>query len=124
MHPSVVAIDKTLRDLEFDHVKAIVRQHASCSLGEKAVDALVPIADGEAIADAMDEVREAMKFLNVHGRFSLGGVRDLAPLIARAKESSALDGESFAVVLNTIEGTLQVQETLIENRFCRGLPSE
>ena len=115
MLPSVVALDKTLRDLEFDLVKAIVRQHASCSLGEEAVDALVPIADGEAIAASMNEVREAMRFLSVHGRFSLGGVRDLAPLIARAKQSSALDGEAFAVVANTIEGTLQVQEMLIEN---------
>lgn len=115
MLPSAVAIDKTLRDLEFDHVKAIIRQHASCSLGEEAVDALVPIADGEAIAASMNEVREAMRFLNVRGRFSLGGVRDLAPLIARAKESSALDGEAFAIVVNTIEGTLQVQEMLIEH---------
>ena len=115
MQPTVVAIDKTLRDLEFDRVKAIVRQHASCSLGEEAVDALVPIANGEAIAAAMDEVREAMRFLSVHGRFSLGGVRDLAPLISRARDSAALDGEAFAVVLNTIEGTLQVQETLVEN---------
>jgi len=113
--PSVVAIDKTLRDLEFDRVKAIVRQHASCSLGEEAIDALVPIADREAIESAMAEVREAMKFLSVHGRFSLGAVRDLAPLISRAKESAYLDGEELAVVLNTIEGTFQVQATLTEH---------
>ena len=115
MLPNVVAIDKTLRDLEFDRVKAIVRQHASCSLGEEAVDALVPIADREAIESAIAEVHEAIKFLNVHGRFSLGAVRDLAPLISRAKQSAYLDGESFAVVVNTIEGTLQVQVTLTEN---------
>lgn len=115
MLPTVVAIDKTLRDLEFDRVKAIVRQHASCSLGEEAIDALVPIADRDVIESAMNEVREAMRFLSVHGRFSLGAVRDLAPLIIRAKESSALDGEAFAVVLNTIEGTLQVKVTLTED---------
>ncbi|MFC2106201.1 endonuclease MutS2 [Candidatus Bipolaricaulota bacterium] len=115
MNTAVVAVDKTLRDLEFDRVKAIVRQHASCSLGEEAVDALVPIADRDAIESAMGEVQEAMKFLNVHGRFSLGAVRDLAPLLSRARESAYLDGEDFAVVLNTIEGTLQVQATLTEH---------
>jgi len=115
VNPTMVAIDKTLRDLEFDRVKAIVRQHASCSLGEEAVDALVPIADRDAIESAMGEVREAMEFLNVHGRFSLGAVRDLAPLLSRARESAYLDGEDFAVVFNTIEGTLQVQATLTEN---------
>ncbi len=115
MHTCVVAIEKTLRDLEFDRVKAIVRQHASCSLGEEAIDALTPIADLQAITTAMDEVREATRFLSVQGRFSLGGVRDLAPLIDRARESSALDGEAFAIIANTIEGTLQVRETLVEN---------
>ncbi len=115
MLPAVVAIDKTLRDLEFDRVKAIVRQHASCSLGEEAVDALVPIADRDAIECAMAEVREAMEFLNVHGRFSLGSVRDLAPLLSKAQESAYLDGEDLVVVLNTIEGTLQVQATLTKH---------
>jgi len=107
-----VANAKTLRDLEFDRVKAIVRQHASCSLGEEAVDALEPIADREAIESSIAEVREAMAYLTVHGRFSLGAVRDLAPLVARAKESAYLDGEEFAIVSATIEGTLQVQASL------------
>lgn len=115
MIPTIVAIDKTLRDLEFDRVKAMVRQHASCSLGEEAIDALVPITDRDAIECAMAEVREAMRFLNVNGRFSLGAVRDLAPLLSRAKDNAALDGEGFAVVLNTIEGTHQVKATLAEN---------
>lgn len=115
VHASVVAIDKTLRDLEFDRVKAIVRQYASCSLGEEAVDALAPISDRPAIEAAMNEVSESIRFLNVHGRFSLGAVRDLAPLIKRAKDRGALDGEAFAVILNTIEGTLQVKATLTEN---------
>ena len=109
-----IANDKTLRDLEFDRVKAIVRQHASCSLGEEAVDALEPIADRQSIASSMDEVREAVAYLTVHGRFSLGAVRDLAPLVVRAKESAYLDGEEFAVVLATIEGTLQVQAALTD----------
>jgi DNA mismatch repair protein MutS2 len=115
MFSAVVAVDKTLRDLEFDRVKAIVRQHASCSLGEEAVDALAPIGDRDAIVSAMAEVREAMRFLSVYGRFSLGGVRDLAPLLARAKDSAYLDGEDFFQVLSTIDGTLDVQSTLTEH---------
>lgn len=110
-----VAVNKTLRDLEFERVKMIVRQHASCSLGEGAVDTLVPIADRSAIEVAMAEVRAAMKFLDIHGRFSLGAVRDLAPLLSKAKASSYLDGKEFTVVLNTIEGTLEVQSVLTES---------
>lgn len=114
VHSMSVANDKTLRDLEFDRIKAIVRQCASCSLGEEAVDALEPMVDRDAIDSSMAEVREGVAHLTAHGRFSLGAVRDLAPLIARAKESAYLDGEEFAVVMGTIEGTLQVQAVLTD----------
>jgi DNA mismatch repair protein MutS2 len=114
MHIELVSVDKTLRDLEFSRVQALVRRHASCSLGEEAVDALTPVADRESIEAGMAEVREAIGFLTTHGRFSLGGVRDLAPVLERAKRSVSLDGEEFALVLRTMEGTLQTKAALVD----------
>ncbi len=109
-----VSVDKTLRDLEFSRVQALVRQHASSSLGEEAVDALTPVADRSSIEAGMAEVQEAIGFLTTHGRFSLGGVRDLAPVLERAKRSVSLDGEAFALVLRTIEATLQTKAALVD----------
>ena len=111
-----IANGKALRDLEFDRLKRLVQQHASCSLGEEAVAALAPLADRETIERSIEEVNQAIGYLDRTGRFSLGAVRDLAPLLTRAKESAFLDGEAFLTVLQTIEGTLQVREALREER--------
>ncbi|MEN6369059.1 MAG: hypothetical protein ABFD77_05085, partial [Thermotogota bacterium] len=104
-----IADDKALRDLEFDRLKSIVRSYASSPLGEEAVDALFPATDRAAIEAAMAEVSEAVSFLAKSGRFSLGGVRDLAPLLRRAREGSFLDGGEFLVVLETIDATLTLR---------------
>ncbi len=109
-----VANDKALRDLEYDRMRRIVKEYASSSLGEEAIDGLVPTADRAVIEAGIAEVGEAIAYLEGHDRFSLGGVRDLAPLLHRAKESAYLDGEEFLVVLHTIDGTRQVRDRLAE----------
>jgi len=109
---SAIANEKTLRDLEFGRLKAVVAEHASSSLGEERIAGLVPTIDREAIERGIAEVNEAVGFLGERGRFSLGGVRDLAPTLARAKETAYLDGEEFLEVLGTVDGTLLVRVTL------------
>ena len=107
-----VANDKTLRDLEYDRLKHLLKEFASSSLGEEAIDALTPLADRAAIERGMAEVKEAISFLEQRGHFSLGGVHDLAPLLDHAKERTLLDGEEFLLVLQTIESTHQIRATL------------
>jgi len=113
MSPEIVN-EKTLRDLEFDRLKGVVKEHATSSLGEEAVDRLAPTVDRGAIDRGVAEVNEAIAFLGDRGRFSLGGVRDLVPVLQRAKESAYLDGEAFLDVLRTIEGTLAVRGSLVD----------
>ncbi len=109
-----VANEKALRDLEFERMREIVRTYASSSLGEEAVDGLAPTAERSDIEASIAEVGEAIGFLEGHGRFSLGAVRDLAPLLRRARESALLDGEEFLVVLHTIDGTRQIRDQFAE----------
>ncbi|MDD5219900.1 MAG: endonuclease MutS2 [Candidatus Bipolaricaulis sp.] len=106
-----IADAKALRDLEFDRLKSIVRSHTSSPLGEEAVDALFPTVDRASIELGMAEVTEAISFLAKAGRFSLGGVRDLAPLLRRAREGSFLDGGEFLVVLETVDATLALRRS-------------
>ena len=109
-----IANAKALRDLEFARLKGIVRQHASASLGEEAIDALVPIAERATIERRIEEVEEAIRFLHRAAGFSLGGVRDLVPIVHRARETAFLDGEDFLVVLQTIDSTQQICEQLTD----------
>ncbi|MFC2077477.1 endonuclease MutS2 [Candidatus Bipolaricaulota bacterium] len=109
-----VASEKALRDLEFERMREIVQTFASSSLGEEAIDGLTPTSDRAAIESAITEVQEAIAFLEGHDRFSLGGVRDLAPLLLRAHENAFLDGEEFLTVLQTIDGTRRIRAQFAE----------
>ena len=108
-----VADDKALRDLEYGRLKQLVRTFADSPLGEAAIDDLAPLDDRAAIEMASNEVNEAQSYLQRTGRFSLGGLHDLAALLQRAKESSCLDGEVFLPVLETIDATHRIRSVLL-----------
>jgi len=108
----MIVNEKTLRDLEFDRLRAVVREHASTSLGEKAIDDLIPVTDPDAVERAIAEVEEAMRLLRLEGGFRLGAVSDLAPLLSRGREGGHLGGEEFSTVLQTIEATEEVRSRL------------
>nr|MBN1859228.1 hypothetical protein [Candidatus Bipolaricaulota bacterium] len=107
-----VANEKTLRDLEFGRVLRQIADLASSSLGVEAVLQLEPVADPQAIQTAIADVGEAMRFLTAHQRFSLGGIRDVVPLLERAKHPGALDGDDLLTIALTIEGTDRVRDRL------------
>jgi len=108
-----VANDKTLRDLEYVRLKQLVKSFADSSLGEAAIEDLVPLDEQASIEKAANEVKEAQSHLERTGRFSLGGLHDLAALLQRAKELSCLDGEAFLPFLETIEATDRIRSILL-----------
>jgi DNA mismatch repair protein MutS2 len=109
---TAIANEKALKDLEFERMRSLVLAHASSPLGEEALRALRPSADRAEIEAAVDEVNEAIGFLERRGRFSLGAIRDLALLLRRARDSAFLDGEEFLEVLHTIDGTREIRAQL------------
>jgi DNA mismatch repair protein MutS2 len=108
-----VANPKTLRDLEFDRLKALVGDFAASSLGREAVLKLEPVADRQAIEAEIALVNEATTLLAGHGRLPLAGAQDLAPLLERAKEHGLLLGEELLIVLSTLDATQEVRALLL-----------
>ena len=113
-----VANEKTLRDLEYDRLKGVVKGFAASSLGEEAIDALTPISDRVEIEHVIAEVKEATSFLERKGRFSLSGVHDLGPLLVRAKEQALLGGEELLLVRETIDATGRARAELCAQESC------
>ena len=105
--------EKAFRDLEFDRLKQRVKAFASSSLGEEALDALVPFEDRADLDQEMAVVREAIALFEKKRRFSLGGVSDLSPILERTKEQSSLSGEELLQVLETIEATQEIRSALL-----------
>ena len=108
-----VADEKALRDLEYGRLKELVKEHVSSSIGEEMIDSLSPLAERESVEQAIAEVVEAMNLLQAEGRFGLGALHDLAPLLAQAREHTHLDAQDFVLILQTIESTRVIQRRLI-----------
>jgi DNA mismatch repair protein MutS2 len=108
-----VVNEKAVRDLEFDRLKERLKAFATSTLGETALATLMPFDDRSGLEQEVAVVREAIAFLEQKGRFSLGGVADLAPILKRAKERSAVSGEELLIVLETIEAARAVRTALL-----------
>lgn len=110
-----IANARTLRDLEFERVKAQVRALAASPLGRRAVDALQPRRDPEAIERELTRVEEMKRALAEAGAaLHPGPLDDLEPVLQRTRESSALGGEEFLTVLKTLESARRWRQRILE----------
>ena len=103
---------KTLHSLEYDRLKELLKNFCFSSLAKQAIDVLEPTDDPVLIEQGIAETREAMSFLEQASNFSLGGVRDLAPMFHDIKEHVSLNGEELLVILQTIEATRGIRDQL------------
>ena len=68
---------RTVQDaLEFDKLRELLRLRATCVLGKRAVDALEPGTDRQALEAAFAHIREAREWLRAEREFGFGGLAD------------------------------------------------
>jgi len=106
---------RTARDLELAKVLGQVAAFAASSLGVEAVQALWPHADREALVREfalLGEMEEA-----VRDGFSLGGIHDLSPLLAEARDHGSLAPEQFLTVAATLTAAAEVRQSLATSRL-------
>jgi DNA mismatch repair protein MutS2 len=69
--------------LEFDKLRELLRQRATCVLGKRAVDALEPGTNRPALAAAFAHIREAREWLRAERELGFGGLADPQPWLER-----------------------------------------
>jgi len=112
---SEVVNARTGRDLELAKVLDGVAGFAACSLGSEAVHALIPRADRGALEREYSLVAEMDKALQ--DGFSIGGIHDLSPLLAEARERGTLASDQFIAVAATLTAAAEVRQTLGSSRL-------
>ncbi len=106
-----VANERTLRDLEYEKVKEIIKGFALTPLGREQLDRLLPSANPDVIRTRLARVEEMRRLLEAEG-FSLGRFHDLRPQLARAREATTLDPEEFLPILETLVTARRLKERL------------
>src|SRR5262245_41262540 len=92
----------SLRVLEFDAVRRLLAEKATCTPGRARAEALEPLVDEAKIRGRQAETSEAAGLLDRTGQVPLGGIRDIRPSVKIA----AIDGIVEAPALLTVADTL------------------
>ncbi|MCK4450679.1 MAG: endonuclease MutS2, partial [Anaerolineae bacterium] len=110
---------KYLQILELPKILERLVEHTSFSAGRKLALSLQPSSDDDEVARRQGETSEARALLDDRGDVSLGGARDVRPLVDRAEHGAILMPSELLDVHDTlISGrTLRRAITRLRNQF-------
>ncbi len=98
-----------LRLLEFDKIREMLAARCQFSVARERALELAPSADATQVAYLLAVTREAVRLLAERPGFSIGGFRDLRPLLDQARRGQVLDGMHLRTVLDTLEAARVVR---------------
>ncbi|NPV52045.1 MAG: endonuclease MutS2 [Firmicutes bacterium] len=107
---------RTLRVLEFDKIKTLLRGLATSSLGAELADRLAPATDLEEARALQAETTEARGILRLHPGIPLGGVRDVREAVRRARIGSTLEPGVLLDIAHTLAAARKLRRFLLELR--------
>ncbi len=108
---NVVTNEKTLKDLEYGKLKDILKSFARSDLGRELIDGLRPSADLETVQRELDRVEELRAAL-LEADLALDALGDVRPILRHAHQTTALSGEEFLALYQTLSQTRRLRERL------------
>jgi DNA mismatch repair protein MutS2 len=114
---NVVTNEKTLKDLEYGKLKDILKSFACSDLGRELVDGLRPSVDIEPLQREFQRVEELRTAL-LETDLSLGLLLDIRPFLRRAHQTTALTGEEFLAIYETLSQTRRLRDRLTSLENC------
>ncbi len=104
--------EHSLRVLEFDKVLSLLVKEAETPMGAELIQALRPANDLAVVRARQAETSCAARLLERAGPVSFTGVRDIRPLLPRARAGGMLNGEELAAVASTLSAAGRLQAFL------------
>ncbi len=101
---------RSLRVLEFNKVKEMLKKYAYSSSAKKLVDELVPYDNTYEINNSLEESNEALEILMKKGNPPIEGLCDIGDILQRAKKGGTLTPEQLLKVLGMLTATRRMQE--------------
>lgn len=92
-----------LRLLEFDKIRSMLATYCHYSVARERALELTPTADPEQVRYLLEVTREAVRLLSERPGFTVGGFRDLRPLVETARRGVALAPTDLRTILDTLE---------------------
>ena len=105
---------KSIKTLEFDKVLAKLAEYAAFSASAEMARKLQPTSDLAVAQERQALTAEARLLLSMNSDISVGGSRDIRPLVARAAQHGMLEAEDLLNVRYTLVMARELSRTLSE----------
>ena len=99
--------DRSLRVLEFNKIKELIKVYTQTSAAKEIIDELQPYSNVYEIRERLQETREALELLGKKGSPPFEGIYDVRDAISRAEKGADLS----SVQLYRIGGLLKVSRS-------------
>jgi DNA mismatch repair protein MutS2 len=104
--------EKVTQTLELDKILERLAEYASFSGSAERLRALRPTHDLESARFLQQKTTEARRLLELHPDITMGGTRDVRPLVERARRLFVLQPGDFIEVKATLEAGARLRRTL------------
>jgi len=81
---------RTLRLLEYDKIREMLRGHAASTIGQEQIARMRPVRDAGIVRQRMEETSEARMLVSEQGAAPLGGLHDVREAVTRAEKQGVL----------------------------------
>lgn len=111
--------ERAMRTLEFDKVRQQVAQFCTSSIGQKAIDEMIPETEFETVVSLLEEMDEGLSILRIKGNVPMGGIFDIRPHAKRAQIGGMLSPMELMEISSTIRAS-RILRNFIEDLEVEG----
>jgi len=105
----------SVRVLEFDALREVLRGYASSPLGQARIAVLAPAIDSEWIAEQQELTEEVREFRRVGGRFEFSGLLDITKSVEKSRiAGAALETTDIRDVLLVVDRAAEWREIALQ----------
>ena len=108
--------EQTFKTLEYDKIKALLRDYAVSGLGKRLVDGLRPATDARAIAQMLRETTEARAILEAVGHVPLHGLSDVTEHMERVSRGAILEPAALLALADLLRGCRKIKQFMARFR--------
>lgn len=111
--------ERAMRTLEFDKVRQQVAQFCTSSIGQKAIDEMIPETEFETVVSLLEEMDEGLSILRIKGNVPMGGIFDIRSHAKRAQIGGMLSPMELMEISSTIRAS-RILRNFIEDLEVEG----
>lgn len=104
-------IHDVVRRLEFDRVLELLARRCQSFVAEEHARQIGPSGDTATVVYLLSITREAVDLLTNHPGFTVGGVRDIRPILERARRGVLLSAADLRDTLDTIQAARSLRRS-------------